>query len=207
MTISFEKIKKDCPEICDEVIDDYLRCLPDRYFLYFTEEQHLSHVKKLANISSENPVEIIVKIDEQNESAVCTVFSFDYKSVFSMIVGVLGAMGLEIGEGEVFTYQRKEEVKRQYRRGDYHPGLMDRKKRRCIVDCFSGNLVDVVSYEKWALNLYSKMKDIFLLLEENTDESILKAKEIVNMVVARRLSEINKKSPPVLYPIDRKSVV
>jgi [glutamine synthetase] adenylyltransferase / [glutamine synthetase]-adenylyl-L-tyrosine phosphorylase len=204
MTISFEKIKKDCPEICDEVIDDYLRCLPDRYFLYFTEEQHLSHVKKLANISSENPVEIIVKIDEQNESAVCTVFSFDYKSVFSMIVGVLGAMGLEIGEGEVFTYQRKEEVKRQYRRGDYHPGLMDRKKRRCIVDCFSGNLVDVVSYEKWALNLYSKMKDIFLLLEENTDESILKAKEIVNMVVARRLSEINKKSPPVLYPIDLK---
>ena len=91
----------------------------------------------LARLRPEHPVEVIFEPGPEGQTA-CTVMAFDYPAEFSLITGVLSAMGFDILSGDVFTYAHAQaEAAGARRRGsEAHDEVF--LKRRKIIGRFSG---------------------------------------------------------------------
>ena len=200
----FESIKSRCPEVDDSFLLEHLERLAKRYFDCFSEEEICEHLQKLSHITPEHPVEVVVR-RRRDGSVDCTILAFDYPSEFSMITGVLAGMGFSISSGDVFTYTYKQDEAR-LSIGLPKIGKMSRKEkamfhRRRIVDRFSGTFESSLPFEKWAQELRDKMASVIGLLEEGTEQSLLRAKQEVNEMVVRRLERFQGHLEPVLYPV------
>jgi glutamate-ammonia-ligase adenylyltransferase len=203
MKPSLAMLKDGCPGVDEVLLQEHLTRLGDEYFASFGHEQVCSHLNGLARISPENPVEILLKLSE-DDRVDCTVLAFDYPGLFSIITGVLAGMGFNILSGDVFTYQRstpkqlKQQKRNRYQRGK---PLQDPLKRRRIVDHFSGVIRTSLSFEIWQNEFKTRLADIIALLERGDNDSAAEAKHRVNEMVVERLAHLQMDSPPVLYPV------
>ncbi|NBV42529.1 hypothetical protein EBR96_07160 [bacterium] len=84
-------------------IDDFYDRLPDRYFTLFPREIQVRHLFQLTDLNPQEPIH--VHLEQRADGTVdCTVISYDYPFVFSLITGLLASFGVLIKTGEVFTY-------------------------------------------------------------------------------------------------------
>ena len=200
----FAAIKDACPGIDEKLIREHFSRLDDRYFNNFNDKQICRHLDALSRLSSNHPMEILLE-GGRDKSVDCTVFAFDYPFEFSLITGVLAAMGFSILSGAVFTYER---VKTQSLPDQFPRQRLKRRKiavdpikRRRIIDHFSGVVDTSLSFENWQAELKLKMDEIITLLEGGDDQSIVEAKRRVNEMVAKHLSDLNIDTEVVLYPV------
>ena len=87
MKPTIEEFQAACPEVDLQFITEHLSRLSDRYFNYFSDHQLYAHLRALAQISPESPVQTILEYKTE-EKFECTVLSFDYLGVFSLITGL-----------------------------------------------------------------------------------------------------------------------
>jgi glutamate-ammonia-ligase adenylyltransferase len=203
MKPSLAILKDGCPGVDEVLLQEHLARLSDEYFASFDHEQVCHHLNGLARISPENPVEILLKLSE-DDRVECTVLAFDYPGLFSIITGVLAGMGFNILSGDVFTYQRSTaKPLKQQRRSRYQRGkpLQDPLKRRRIVDHFSGVIRTSLSFELWLNEFETRLAELIVLLERGDTDSAAEAKHRVNEMVVERLAHLQMDSPPVLYPV------
>ncbi|MGA1824011.1 MAG: glutamate-ammonia-ligase adenylyltransferase [bacterium] len=204
MKPSYEKIHRAFPQIDELFLKNHLASLPDGYFERFSEKELMVHITFLSGLSPQHPVKVqIHPHDKKNVD--CTVCAFDYPSEFSLITGVLAAVGFSIISGDIFTYARStSSAKPSYRtRRESHikqqKQLLSRRRR--IIDYFRGTIHSPLSLEKWAEEFQEKLESIILLLEQNNEKSRTEAKQKVNEMVAQRLVEINVDEHSLLYPV------
>ncbi|MCG6916562.1 MAG: glutamate-ammonia-ligase adenylyltransferase [Deltaproteobacteria bacterium] len=203
MKPSLAILKDGCPGVDEVLLQEHLTRLNDEYFASFDHEQVCSHLNGLARISPENPVEILLKLGEDDRVA-CTVLAFDYPGLFSIITGVLAGMGFNILSGDVFTYQRSTHrpfPKRRRTRVSRRPSTQDSLARRRIVDHFSGVIRTSLSFEIWQNAFKTSLANIISLLERGDNDSAAEAKHRVTEMVVERLAHLQIDSPPVLYPV------
>lgn len=194
---------ENCPDVPPELITEHLGRLDERYFDNFSWREVCRHLQALAKLSHENPVELLLTISI-DRTVECTVLSFDYRSVFSIITGILAEHHMSIQSGEIFTYARAEPggPRRPSRRArTRRMPAEDPLRRRRIIDRFSGTLEGNVSFEKWAFEVKNDMVEMISLLESGSEEAMLSARRRVNELVAERLAEIDVEIKPVLYPV------
>jgi glutamate-ammonia-ligase adenylyltransferase len=111
---------------------------PD-YFSAFAPETLATHIKQVATLTPEHPCELSI-VDGPGNRCTITIVAYDYFSEFATICGLLSAFGLNIEEGQIFTFSyepgasatRTAEVGALRARPKGRPGL-NRKK---IVDVF-----------------------------------------------------------------------
>ncbi len=202
----FDFLKKACPLVDEKLIQAHWERLDERYFTRFSPDDICRHINSLACLSSEKPVEILWDPSADNHIA-CTILAFDYTSEFSLITGILAAMGFNILSGEVYTYAKAGSPE-PVRRTPSPPGfplpraVPDLLKRKRIIDYFSGQLDAHVSPAGWAEDFQRKLTEIIHLLENNREEAVWEAKHRVNEMVAKRQADLYARIQPVLYPLE-----
>ncbi|MFZ7112924.1 MAG: glutamate-ammonia-ligase adenylyltransferase [Desulfatiglandales bacterium] len=196
-------LKKALPEIAPPFLEEHLARLSDRYFNRFSEKEIADHIKGLSEITPESPAKILLR-SRRDGTVDCTVLAFDYPSEFSLITGVLAAMGFSILSGDVFTYKRKvmapsRDVPR--RKGPVTGVLPDLLRRRRIIDHFTGVVHSSLAFNVWADEFTERLTSVIGLLEGGEDDKVNEAKHQVNEMVVQRLPGPSAPEFPVLYPV------
>ncbi|MBN1627141.1 MAG: glutamate-ammonia-ligase adenylyltransferase [Deltaproteobacteria bacterium] len=204
MKPDLESLKTSMPETDEDVLKGHLNRLSNDYFRVFSEDHIRRHVSAISMLSSRHPVEVIIERTRDDELE-CTVLSFDYKGVFSLITGILAGTGFNVMSGDVYTYSTDYDgdVKQAYRNRRTLLTLQERSvARRKIIDFFSGRLLSPVYFETWADQLRKNLEEVIGLLERGDEQSFMYARNRVNEMVVKHLSGIRKGPEPVLYPVE-----
>ncbi len=203
MIPTLKEIKALCPDLDENLAQEHLSRLGERYFSRFAEKEICRHLEAFGRLSRESPVETLLET-RRDGTVECTVLAFDYPYEFSMITGVLAGLGFNIVSGDVFTYARAEKRPgrgAQKRRSRGARQVEDTRERRKIIDHFSGLLEPGLSFKQWSLTLKDTMAQIIGLLEKGDEKSMKEAKHRVNEMVVKELAMLQKDTPPILYPV------
>ncbi len=188
-------------DIPDDLVDEHLSRLGARYFERFTEVEIRSHLLGLSDLTPDKPGEVLVRRLGDGRTD-CTVLGFDYPHLFSLLTGILAALGFNILIGDVFTYLPAASHPSPSQRGPQRRRLSpDPLKRRRIVDYFSGEAASSVPFEVWSDQLSGTVVEVLKLLEAGDDDSAARAKRTVNEMVVRMLAGRKFSSKPILYPV------
>lgn len=96
------------PRVDPEVLDDFFDQLGDDYFALFTAKQIADHVGLVPAIDDDHPLQVRVTPCSA-ESADILLVGYDLVGEFALITGAMTACGLNIREGQVFSYRRGPE--------------------------------------------------------------------------------------------------
>ena len=115
-----------CPDVPPHVIDELFTQLDTEYFTLFTVPQIAAHVQLLAAIDDAHPVQVRV-VPRSATSAEMLLAAYDCFGEFSIITGAMAAYGLNIRDGQMFSY----------RCGPGRTPLWDTPQSGLIVDVFT----------------------------------------------------------------------
>ena len=104
----YAEVGRHCPQVASEVLDDFFEQLDDDYFALFTAAQVADHVQLVAAIDDQHPLRVRVT-PRGTASAEILVVGYDLVGAFALITGAMAACGLNIREGQVFSYKRGPE--------------------------------------------------------------------------------------------------
>jgi glutamate-ammonia-ligase adenylyltransferase len=201
---SFEQIKQKCRDVPDDFISMHLNRLDESYFSYYSSPDTVcEHLLNLWKITADSPFVFLPEYDSYGKIS-CTIISFDYPAIFSLITGILSGMGVRIESGVVFTYSDYSGTNPA---GKHHAGSRLKAEignlyRKKIIDRFEGYLDTNLPRSLWHEETNRILKEIFLLMESGQEESSLRAKKLVNELVVKKLREPQVKEHDFLYPID-----
>jgi glutamate-ammonia-ligase adenylyltransferase len=100
-----QEVRSRCPQVSPRLIQELFTQLDAEYFRLFTAPQIAAHVTLLAAIDAQHPVQVRI-IPRRPGSAEILLAAYDLFGEFSIITGLMAAYGLNILEGQVFSYQR-----------------------------------------------------------------------------------------------------
>ncbi|MCP9447241.1 MAG: hypothetical protein NNA22_06670, partial [Nitrospira sp.] len=128
-----------CRNIPSDVLQDFLDRMDPDYFLRFDPPMIARHLGLIARLDPDRPCEVAVA-DQDGERLTVTIVAYDYFSEFAVICGLLAAFGLNIEEGQIYTFSepptptllRNRVSKESQGRHKARPGLTRKK----IVDVF-----------------------------------------------------------------------
>jgi glutamate-ammonia-ligase adenylyltransferase len=127
-----------CQDVDDEVLRDFVSRMDPEYFEQFEPEAVAHHIRLASRLTPDHPCELSV-VDKPAGRSEISIVAYDYFSEFSAICGVLSAFGLNIEEGQVYTFVEalpspplRREAPSATRRPKGRPGL----SRKKIVDVF-----------------------------------------------------------------------
>ncbi len=191
-------------ELTAEEVDTHLERAGASYVEFFHPASIARHVRAANHLSSEQPVMFLHHCDRVTREVQCTVVSYDYPGVFSLIAGILAGSGMAVRTGEVFTTRKPDAsgTRRRpaARRGRRRIGV--KPQRRGIIDQFIGRLASDIAYREWVEAVQSRLRDTVRLLEKADARSIQQAKHQVNEFVTQRLEKLGATEEPILYPIE-----
>ncbi len=124
-------------EVPSDVVQDFFTRMDEEYFRRFTPDQIARHMQMAATLTPDHPCEMTI-VDRPPHHAELTVVAYDYFSEFATICGLLSAFGLNIEEGQIYTF-----VERSSPAGHAVPGAVRMRPktrpglgRKKIVDVF-----------------------------------------------------------------------
>jgi [glutamine synthetase] adenylyltransferase / [glutamine synthetase]-adenylyl-L-tyrosine phosphorylase len=127
-----------CQDVDDEVFRDFVSRMDPEYFEQFQPEAVAHHIQLAGRLTPDHPCELSV-VDKPAGRSEISIVAYDYFSEFSAICGVLSAFGLNIEEGQVYTFVEalpspppRREAPSATHRPKGRPGL----SRKKIVDVF-----------------------------------------------------------------------
>lgn len=183
-----------CPEISDEVRQDFLHRVDREYLSRYTPEQIASHLRLAARLDAEHPVESLVA-SRGGRRFEMVIIAFDYFAEFSILCGLLASFGLDIQSGQVDTLPAPRPTPQagRLRRRSPHP-------RRMIVDVFQVRVSDGTTFDDAQQAAFrSELRALIALLEGG---KVHEARAAVNRRVVERLAEARAPFMGPLYPIE-----
>ncbi len=187
----FREIKQRLPDIKDHEIIEHLEGLPSLYFEKFRADTICLHILNLSRLYRKNPVHIISRVLPEGVIE-CTVLSFDYPAVFSLITGVLSSNGFRFISGDIFTYRRAGRTARP-KTAEFF--------RRKIIDQFRGRLDSERQFDIWIAEVEYQLKAVLSALEAGSKNNLTWAKQKVNEMVAVNLNRLKLPAAKVLFPV------
>ncbi|OQW34436.1 MAG: hypothetical protein A4E19_18425 [Nitrospira sp. SG-bin1] len=101
-----ETVRPLCPDVAPEVLQDFFIRMDQEYFQRFGSATIAEHVRMSAQLTLEHLCEIAFA-EQPDKRFVVTIVAYDYFSEFAMICGLLSAFGLNIEEGDIYTFAEK----------------------------------------------------------------------------------------------------
>ncbi len=184
-----EHIRARLPGVDARIIDEHVRRLDQRYFTRFSEEEIASHIAGLSDLGTGRAVKVLGSHREPH-TIVCTVLAFDHLGAFSLIAGVVSAMGFNILSGDIFTWAPPD--------GQTPREIGLRRKR--IIDQLAMTTDPAPVDDAWLDKLSATLEGIFQALEQG-GEAAAHARQIVNEMAAEKLASLKLDARDVLYPV------
>jgi glutamate-ammonia-ligase adenylyltransferase len=100
-----QEVLSRCPHVDPQVVQALFAQLDADYFRLFTAAQIAAHVTLLAAVDDQHPVQVQV-LPRSPSSAELLLAAYDLFGEFSIITGLMASFGLNILQGQVFSYQR-----------------------------------------------------------------------------------------------------
>jgi glutamate-ammonia-ligase adenylyltransferase len=128
-----------CQDVAPDILHDFLTRMDPEYFRRFGSPTIARHIRLAAHLTPEHPCELAIA-EQRDQRFEVTFVAYDYFAEFATICGLLSAFGLNIEEGQIYTFAggtsgspaRVASEGGPRRRPKTRPGL-NRKK---IVDVF-----------------------------------------------------------------------
>ncbi len=95
-----------CPDVPSDLLQDFFARLDQEYFQRFAPPTIAEHVRLTARLTPEHLCEVAFA-EQPDQRCVITIVAYDYFSEFAMICGLLSAFGLNIEEGDIYTFAEK----------------------------------------------------------------------------------------------------
>jgi glutamate-ammonia-ligase adenylyltransferase len=194
-------LREQCPDIPDDVLDDFLGRMDPDYFATFDAADVACHLRAAASLDPEHPARIDVEPKPTGMLRVI-VIAYDYISEFAMICGVLSAFGLDIREAAIFTSLEASEPASVRRRGP--TGKKRRSSvtsRRYIIDVFQVLPTDGIDlFETQRTELASMMEQAIRLLD---GRRFADARRLVNRRLIETLGKRHEAASALLGPTRR----
>jgi [glutamine synthetase] adenylyltransferase / [glutamine synthetase]-adenylyl-L-tyrosine phosphorylase len=177
------------PGLDPALIEQHLVRLDARYFERFGDDEVLGHLRLLAAVGPGAPAALEVRALPGGEVA-CTVLAFDHPGAFSLIVGIVAALGLDITAGDIFTWAPP---------GPRGPRTLELRRRR-LVDCFTGRVPAGARGRAWEAAVQARLTEVFAGLERGGDAAA-RSRTTVSELAASALGRVRQAREPVLYPV------
>lgn len=184
-----EHIMARLPSVDPRIIDEHVRRLDKRYFARFSEEEIATHVEGLAGLGTAEAVKVLGS-QRTSGALICTVLAFDHLGAFSLIAGVVSAMGFNILSGDIFTWAAP----------DARTPREMRLRRKRIIDQLALTPGPAPADDAWLQKLSATLAGIFEALEQG-GEAAARARQIVNEMAAEKLADLKLDARGVLYPV------
>ncbi len=92
-----------CQGIDADILQDFVTRMDPDYFAAFPAKILAAHIKLVAALSPDHLCEVSI-VDAPGERCTITIVAYDYFSEFATICGLLSAFGLNIEEGQIYTF-------------------------------------------------------------------------------------------------------
>jgi len=187
-----------CPDVPPALVHEHLARLSPRYFDVFALDVIAQHLRALARLSPDHPVELIIA--ESNGLIDLTILAFDYPYEFSLITGILASLDFVIHAGEVFTYTaaRPAPLSSATPLSTIPDDLLARRR---IVDRFSGSLRLPNPLPAFSTALAARLHDVIAMVERGGPDAYDRARQRVNEFVAQHLTSSAVDARAALYPV------
>ena len=208
MKPALETLQSICPEVDAAVIRNHLDRLEDEYFQSFSVDQVAEHVRRVAAVSTDDPVNVTIDAGNPDHVA-CVIVGLDYPAEFSLITGLMAGLGLMIDAGNVFTYDRTTPAMvggsarrlnaaqlRRLRKA--RPDVLHRRK---IVDRFVGRIRPDRDALALARELDEQLHTILGMVETDPQNGPAEARHRVTELVTRSLGQVDSTDLPLLLPV------
>ena len=178
-----------CPDVDDEVVQDFVSRMDPDYFERFQPDVIAHHIQLASRLTPDHPCELSV-LDKRAGRSEISIVAYDYFSEFAAICGVLSAFGLNIEEGRIYTFtgatpsrSPRRETPSSAGRPKSRPGL----SRKKIVDVFLVHPLDRTGFSSPQHNaLRQTVAEIVQLLDAGKFEE---ARQYVNRRLVERLDK------------------
>ncbi|RPH81037.1 MAG: hypothetical protein EHM80_03645, partial [Nitrospiraceae bacterium] len=171
-----------CPDVDDEVVQDFVSRMDPEYFERFQPDTIAHHIQLASRLTPDHPCELSI-LDKGTGRSEISIVAYDYFSEFAAICGVLSAFGLNIEEGRIYTFVEATYPPSTAGRPKGRPGL-NRKK---IVDVF---LVHPINHTGFPLPQHNTLRqtvtEVVQLLDTRQFEE---ARQYVNRRLVERLDK------------------
>ena len=171
-----------CPDVDDEVIQDFVSRMDPEYFERFQPDTIAHHIQLANRLTPDHPCELSV-LDKRAGRSEISIVAYDYFSEFAAICGVLSAFGLNIEEGRIYTFVEATLSPSTAGRPKVRPGL----SRKKIVDVFLVHPIDRTGFSLPRHNtLRETVNEVIQLLDTRQFEE---ARQYVNRRLVERLDK------------------
>jgi glutamate-ammonia-ligase adenylyltransferase len=177
-----------CPEVEDEILRDFVSRMDPEYFERFQADTIARHIQLASRLTPDHPCELSVLDKGQGQSEI-SVVAYDYFSEFAAICGALSAFGLNIEEGQIYTFVEAAPTTSTRRRTlstggpKGRPGL----SRKKIVDVFLVHPLEGAGFPLPQQNaLQQTVTEIIQLLDAGRFDE---ARQYVNRRLVERLDK------------------
>jgi len=182
-----QTIESLCPEVGKGVVQDFFARMDDDYFAAFPPEEVATHIRMSCQLDSKRPIQVRIKPRESGLTGEFDIIivGFDYLAEFSMFCGLLSAFGLNIREGDIYSFAKE--------------GYAGHSQRR-IVDVFRVNIKAGESFEAHQQQEFeSELQTLARLLATG---SVEEARERLNRFLTERIERMNEKLSGLQIPVE-----
>ena len=192
-----------CPNVAEDILQDFFSRMDQEYFQRFDPATIAAHIRLAAQLNSDRPCAIAWS-EQRDTRFEITIVAYDYFAEFATICGLLSAFGLNIEEGDIYTFAEKA-AQPPFRaswtgygprvRAKGTPGLSKKK----IVDVFRvlpmpGNEWDSAQQAQLEESLHS----VIALLDKG---HVAEARVVVNRRLVEQLGKRRASFGGLLHPV------
>ncbi|MBH0198549.1 MAG: hypothetical protein HP497_03900 [Nitrospira sp.] len=197
----FRSITPLCQDVSADIVHDFLSRMDPEYFLRVEPTLVAEHIHLAARLTLDNLCELAIA-EQSGGHFDLTIVAYDYFAEFATICGLLSAFGLNIDEGQIYTFtdaaspSAGKTPRGGLRRRPTERAGLSRKK---IVDLFRVQPVHGVSFEPVdQARLGEELRSVIGLLDTN---QFAEARHAVNRQLVEQLGKRRGSFSGLLHPV------
>ena len=183
------EVARRCPQVDAEVLDDFFDQLDAEYFALFGAEQIAGHVRLVPRLDDRQPLQVRVT-PRGAASADVLLVGYDVAGEFALITGAMAACGLNIREGQVFSYRRGPERRTPW--GGHTPGGL-------IVDLFTVDFDPAEPFDAEAQEAFAAFLTTLVQLQRQGRQQ--EARDTLNYRLIDAFRAAGRSFPARLFPV------
>ena len=191
-----------CQDVASDILQDFVHRMDQEYFRRFEPTTIARHIHMAGKLSPDHLCELAIS-EQRRESFELTIVAYDYFAEFATICGLLSAFGLNIEEGQIYTFSEVAATTltrtalggRPRTRPKIRPGL----RRKKIVDVFRVQPVQGASFgSEEQSRLAKELSSVVALLDAGRFEE---ARHAVNRHLVEQLGKHRGSFSGLLNPV------
>jgi [glutamine synthetase] adenylyltransferase / [glutamine synthetase]-adenylyl-L-tyrosine phosphorylase len=197
---SKQAIESLCPEVSEEIIQDFFARMDEDYFATFSPEEISTHIRMSCALDPEHPAQCRITQRDEDEFDIIIV-GLDYLSEFSIFCGLMSAFGLDIRAGKIYSFAGRTSGAAR-RSPTRHSSKLKASQLlpRKIVDVFNIRLKPGASFDEAKRREFEQeLQTLVRMLASGSSEQ---ARERLNRFLTERIESMDEQLSGLLSPVE-----